>query len=496
MKQQLLTLTNQYKSLNLSINDQKNWINLFGANYENFLLRNKGVTIENKEQLLHILNHKPRTLLSSLRVFVKGLINYNSQLQLNTTYNSSNLENNRKARLASLRNLNLSTSIKGSNSIVSVSNNVKDITHPYGKHQIIRGKIQELTQSLTQNKLALPLNLLTPLQALATDANNSKKLSSSSSKLSVDNSISKTQYSKLINPFKTVNSFEQNISYNFNINNNRKFTPAYGSFGSVAKLQQQNITTLLEYAFRGMSCLISKPVFMDTPKNLVINLFYFFVPGQVDLQKQSLRLRTLNANGKVSAPIATSLDGITIPSNPNKNINKLVFNAANNNKANSSILNLNQINNFKLTNLTNMNKLNKLCTILSNIFNKPVELDLTRLNAPFFDDNILVKLIGLVSTDLKPIKIFDSIYKNANIFNKRTADYNYSYSITRSFLAGIKIKIGGRLMTQRIVPKITTRHSQRGATATGKVTYSDWSRVTLKNKRGSHSITVTISHVI
>lgn len=493
MKQKLLTLTNQYKSLNLSINDQKNWINLFGANYDNFLLRNKGVTIENKEQLLHILNHKPRTLLSSLRVFVKGLINYNSQLQLptvNTTYNSSNLEN-KKGELR-LRNQNLPTNIKGSN--VTPASPVRDTQAApiscVNTHQIIRGKIQELTQSLRQNKLALPLELLTPLLALATDANNS----TTQSVLSSNNSISKTQYSKLINPFKTVNSFEQNISYNFNINNNRKFTPAYGSYGSVG--QQQNITTLLEYAFRGMSCLISKPVFMDTPKNLIINLFYFFVPGQVDLQKQSLRLRTLNANGKVSAPIATSLDGITIPSNSNKNVKKLVSAKADNNKANSSISNLNQINNFKLTNLTNMNKLNKLCIILSNIFNKPVELDLTRLNAPFFDDNILVKLIGLVSTDLKPIKIFDSIYKNANIFNKRTADYNYSYSITRSFLAGIKIKIGGRLMTQRIVPKITTRHSQRGATATGKVTYSDWSRVTLKNKRGSHSITVTISHVI
>lgn len=129
--------------------------------------------------------------------------------------------------------------------------------------------------------------------------------------------------------------------------------------------------------------------------------------------------------------------------------------------------------NFKLTNLTNMDKLNKLCIILSRIFNKPVELDLTRLNAPFFDENILVKVIGLLSTELQPIRIFDLIYRNTNIYNKRTADYNYSYSITRSFLAGIKIKIGGRLMTQRVVPKITTRQSQRGATATGKLSYSD-----------------------
>lgn len=454
MKQKLLTLTNQFQNLNIAIDDNKNWINLFGTNYDKFLLRNKGVTIENKDQLLQILNQKPRTLLSSLRLFVKGLINYNLRLQLNTSSNSLRLRN---------QNLSSSVSLKNNNK----NNNISEIT---SNQLIIKAKIKELTQSLTQNKLSLPLSILTPfIKGTKTESQKVK-----------DNSISKTQYSKLISPFKTVNSFEQNIAYNFNITNNRKLTPAFG--------QQQNISTLLDYAFRGMSCLISKPVLMETPKNLIINLFYFFVPGQVDLIKQSLRLQESTSSKRVGAPIATSLGGIAIPSSNNKKFNK--------SNASAEISKLNQINNFKLTNLTNMEKLNKLCIILSNIFNKPVELDLTRLNAPFFDDNILVKLIGLVSTDLKPIRIFDSIYKSANIFNKRTADYNYSYSITRSFLAGIKIKIGGRLMTQRIVPKITTRLSQRGSSASSKVTYLDWSRVTLKNKRGSHSITVTISHVI
>lgn len=461
MKQKLLTLTNQFKNLNIAIDDNKNWINLFGTNYDKFLLRNKGVTIENKDQLLQILNQKPRTLLSSLRLFVKGLINYNLTLQLNTNSSSLRLRN---------QNLSSSVSLKDNNK----NNNISDFGGQITSNQlIIKTKIKELTQSLTQNKLSLPLNVLTPFITKA-----GTQITKTHTESQKDNSISKTQYSKLISPFKTVNSFEQNIAYNFNITNNRKLTPAFG--------QQQNISTLLDYAFRGMSCLISKPVLMETPKNLIINLFYFFVPGQVDLIKQSLRLQ--ESSKRVSAPIATSLGGIAIPSTNNKKFNK--------SNASAELSKLNQINNFKLTNLTNMEKLNKLCIILSNIFNKPVELDLTRLNAPFFDDNILVKLIGLVSTDLKPIRIFDSIYKSANIFNKRTADYNYSYSITRSFLAGIKIKIGGRLMTQRIVPKITTRLSQRGSSASSKVTYLDWSRVTLKNKRGSHSITVTISHVI
>jgi len=31
-----------------------------------------------------------------------------------------------------------------------------------------------------------------------------------------------------------------------------------------------------------MSCLISKPVYMETPDKIIINLFYFFIPGKVN----------------------------------------------------------------------------------------------------------------------------------------------------------------------------------------------------------------------
>jgi hypothetical protein len=37
---------------------------------------------------------------------------------------------------------------------------------------------------------------------------------------------------------------------------------------------------------------------------------------------------------------------------------------------------------------------------------------------------------------------------------------------------------------------------QRGAISHRKAAYVDWSRVVLKNRRGAHNITVTMSHVI
>jgi hypothetical protein len=121
----------------------------------------------------------------------------------------------------------------------------------------------------------------------------------------------------------------------------------------------------------------------------------------------------------------------------------------------------------------NFNKLNKLCTILSRIFNKPVQIDLIPLTLPFFDDNILVKVIGILSKKVSVRTIFNFIYRNTKLYSKITANYKYRYSVTRSFIAGIKIKIGGRLMTQRVIPKKSSRVMQRGATSVGKVTYVD-----------------------
>jgi Mitochondrial ribosomal protein (VAR1) len=283
--------------------------------------------------------------------------------------------------------------------------------------------------------------------------------------------ITVTKYFQLLTPYKKVLPFSQFINYNFNKFNNKNI---------------QNIQNLLEYAFRSMSCLISKPVFMETPDNLIINLFYYFVPGKVKKYLKKNK-RSFYAN---SAPLlrrerqnwrVTSLNGISIK---NGYATKFV-------KSNKKISKFK-----KFLNHENIKKLNILCNILSKIFNKPVEFDLIPLRLPFFDDNILVKAIGIMSKRIPVRTIFNFIYRNTKLYSKRTADYRYRYSITRSFISGIKIKIGGRLMTQKVIPKRSSRTIQRGAIAQGKVCFVDWSRVNLKNRRGAHSITVTMGHVI
>jgi len=84
----------------------------------------------------------------------------------------------------------------------------------------------------------------------------------------------------LVTAYKVVNAYQQNIRYDFN-----KY--------KCTNINIDNIVTLLDYSFRSMSCLISKPVFLDTPKELVINLFYFYIPGEIDKEKEYNRLKSL-----------------------------------------------------------------------------------------------------------------------------------------------------------------------------------------------------------
>jgi hypothetical protein len=51
-------------------------------------------------------------------------------------------------------------------------------------------------------------------------------------------------------------------------------------------------------------------------------------------------------------------------------------------------------------------------------------------------------------------------------------------------------------MSQKVIPRISSLEFQRGPTSHRKVSFVDWSRVVLKNKRGAHSITITLSHVL
>ena len=157
-------------------------------------------------------------------------------------------------------------------------------------------------------------------------------------------------------------------------------------------------------------------------------------------------------------------------------------------KVKNNLFSLNNFNLFKVFSL----KFKLICEILSNKFKKPVELQLIRIHHPFHDSNILVNLLSLNIRNKK----FKTNVAIEKLYAKKAVKNLYDYSIKSvnfipTFLSGIKIRIGGRLMREPIIPRITTKIFERGATSPGKVNFLDTATITTKNRKGSYTIKIS-----
>jgi len=90
----------------------------------------------------------------------------------------------------------------------------------------------------------------------------------------------------------------------------------------------------------------------------------------------------------------------------------------------------------------------------------------------------------LLNLDLLLKKLFSiAKIKKTNKFINNILLYLLTYLV-------LKIRVAGRLLTQRVIPRLTVKTIQRGTLARGKAQFVDSARFTNKNKRGSFSITV------
>nr|WVH38125.1 ribosomal protein S3 [Cubamyces menziesii] len=198
------------------------------------------------------------------------------------------------------------------------------------------------------------------------------------------------------------------------------------------KILNKNVYKILEYSFFEMSSFISTPQFNITPKNVVINLFYFVLNSKL-AQKNFL--------------------------------------------------------------LLNLNKLQGLSVKLSKYFKKPVHLELTQLYSISNNSQILVNILGKLGLSRRNsfsriINKFLKYQSNKILFRKN----QNRYSKFATILTGINIKLGGRLMRGKIIPRKSVRKIQYGSLARSKANYITTARLTQKNKRGSFSFTVSIGH--
>ena len=146
--------------------------------------------------------------------------------------------------------------------------------------------------------------------------------------------------------------------------------------------------------------------------------------------------------------------------------------------------------------------LEKCSYILSLLFNKKIHLDIVRLHLPFHSSDILAQILGQPTNSNKyrfsrmiQKLLPRAVIKNPSLTESREGILKKS-QILPSYLSGLNIKLAGRLMSQRVIPRYTVQNRQEGSLARGKVNFVEKSRFTNKNKRGAYSFTVNISHIV
>jgi hypothetical protein len=245
-------------------------------------------------------------------------------------------------------------------------------------------------------------------------------------------------YINKITIFNSKTAAEHSISniYNYNFNNSTSAPQAI-------KNLTNNLYTFLESFFLSIYCLISKPIYIITPDKVVIHLFicsFPFLKNLKNLEVYKVKFKSYNFTKKLD------------------------------------------VNNLKLK---------KISQLLAHYFKKPVEFELTKLNYSFYNSEILVKHLSyfINYTNLRKIKYNLFEIANKQIFN------NNKNSPIHSYLAGINIKVAGRLLTQRVIPRKTVKIFKTGKFARSKIIYLETARFTNKNKRGAFSVTVTTSYL-
>ena len=281
---------------------------------------------------------------------------------------------------------------------------------------------------------------------------------------------------EFFNSITSQNSTKTHNSNNNRINFNRKGRVAVNS----VPLMQKPIFLISKKIHRHIKSLIKFNSELAKNKTLVFNF---------NNNKKKIKLNSLLENSLLNLGNVISKPVLFIT--PNKITLNLFYYVLDSEK------------NYKLINESE--NLEYLCSFLSNKFKKDVELDLIRLHHPSLDSQILANTIGFISKN-KKIRfrsIISSLYNYTQIlklndstpipYGAGTQEYNLRYCRPTA-LVGIKVRLGGRILSQRVIPRFTTVSKQKGAFARNKSDFTTISRFTDKSRRGAFSFTVTIAH--
>lgn len=146
----------------------------------------------------------------------------------------------------------------------------------------------------------------------------------------------------------------------------------------------------------------------------------------------------------------------------------------------------------------NVNTINNLGHLLTKIFGKPVELRFVKLKYPYLDRTILAKFIRLngIIHKFRRIRKWTlsalPVFKNRK-FEDKSIRGKYPFS---TCTLGIKVKISGRLDTERVKPRITVLSGKVGSFKKESNRLVDYGTYTSKNSLGAFTVKVWINQKI
>lgn len=135
-------------------------------------------------------------------------------------------------------------------------------------------------------------------------------------------------------------------------------------------------------------------------------------------------------------------------------------------------------------------------------FNTQIKLQLSFLKGCYLDSNILAQFISMKSRKVRIFRILRTIFNRAHIYKyQMNIPYRNAYYLLYSLkdkklpfipslITGIKVKVSGRLPTQRVVPRKTINKVDIGGVKPNKRSIMEFSSFANKNRRGRFNVKV------
>lgn len=152
--------------------------------------------------------------------------------------------------------------------------------------------------------------------------------------------------------------------------------------------------------------------------------------------------------------------------------------------------------------------INSLGQVLSRLFNRPVELRLVRLYYPYLNSYILAQYIAINSNRYNFTRIQRAIFVSLKAVKAKALQEAKTGNkpLLPAYITGMKIRVSGRLVTQRSVPRQSVQTAQIGSFSSFNAPAGrgekrrndniiDYSSFTSKNKKGAYTVKVWISQI-